>query len=70
MLLSVRVCVCVSVTGSRWFNYSGCIKSSSPRPSESACLMVNTDEFCIFAVNPRVCQREEEINADSPREGG
>ena len=48
------VCVCESSHMSRWFNYSGCIKSSFPQPSLSACLMENTDEYCILTTN-RVC---------------
>lgn len=59
---------CVS-DGSLQFNYAGCIKSSFPQPSHSAQLMVNTDEYCILTINPRVCQSEEEINAESLREG-
>ena len=64
----VNVCLCVSHR-SRRFNYSGCIKSSFPQPSQSARLMVNTDEYCIFTINSQcVCQRGEEINAESLRE--
>lgn len=61
--------VCVSHRSQR-FNYSGCIKSSFPQPSQPAHLMVNTNEYCIFTIKPCVCmsEREQEINAKSLRE--
>lgn len=61
-----------AIPSSQRFNYSGCIKSLSPWPSQPAHLMVNANEYYIFTMKPRARARvlvRGRINAESLRGG-
>ena len=59
VFVSVRVYVYVSVTGPGGLIIQGVLNLHFRSPHSQPCLMVNTDEYCIFTVNPCVCQRGE-----------